>query len=73
MNLLVQRLDPQLPLPQYAHPGDAGLDLHSRVDVTLHPGSGRWFPPAWRSRCPPDTQPSSTRAVAWLFAMAWVW
>ncbi len=38
MNLLVQRLDPELPLPQYAHPGDAGLDLHSRVDVTLAAG-----------------------------------
>ncbi len=44
MNLLVQRLDPQLPLPQYAHPGDAGLDLHSRVDVTLHPGERSLVP-----------------------------
>ena len=32
------RLDPSLPLPSYAHPGDAGADLVSRVDVTLAPG-----------------------------------
>ena len=33
-----RRLDPSLPLPTYAHPGDAGADLVSRVDVTLAPG-----------------------------------
>jgi dUTP diphosphatase len=33
-----RRLDPSLPLPTYAHPGDAGADLVSRVDVTLGPG-----------------------------------
>ena len=32
------RLDPDLPVPTYAHPGDAGADLVSRVDVTLEPG-----------------------------------
>jgi dUTP pyrophosphatase len=36
--LLVQRLDPDLPLPAYAHPGDAGADLVARVEVTLGPG-----------------------------------
>jgi dUTP pyrophosphatase len=34
----VHRLDPELPLPTYAHPGDAGADLVSRVDVTIGPG-----------------------------------
>lgn len=34
----IRRLDPGLPLPAYAHPGDAGADLHSRIDVTLAPG-----------------------------------
>jgi dUTP pyrophosphatase len=37
--LLVQRLDPQLPLPSYAHPGDAGLDLHSADTITLVAGA----------------------------------
>ena len=36
--LQVQRLDPDLPLPSYAHPGDAGLDLYARTDVVLGPG-----------------------------------
>lgn len=36
--LRVRRLDPDLPLPRYAHPGDAGLDLHAREDLTLAPG-----------------------------------
>lgn len=34
----VQRLDRELPLPSYAHPGDAGADLVTTVDVTLAPG-----------------------------------
>lgn len=36
--LQVRRLDAGLPLPRYAHPGDAGLDLHSAQDVTIAPG-----------------------------------
>lgn len=34
----VKRLDTDLPLPKYAHPGDAGLDLLSAVEVTVAPG-----------------------------------
>ena len=34
----VVRLDPDLPLPSYAHPGDAGADLVTAEDVTLRPG-----------------------------------
>jgi dUTP pyrophosphatase len=37
VDVLLRRLDPDLPLPGYAHPGDAGADLHSRIDVTLGP------------------------------------
>lgn len=33
----IVRLDPGLPLPSYAHPGDAGADLMTTVDVTLEP------------------------------------
>ena len=38
VRLEVQRLDPQVALPRYAHPGDAGLDLAAAEDVTLAPG-----------------------------------
>jgi dUTP pyrophosphatase len=37
MSLPIQRLDPGLPLPSYAHEGDAGLDLFSADDVMLDP------------------------------------
>lgn len=35
--LQVKRLDPSVPLPQYAYPGDAGLDLVSTVDAVIEP------------------------------------
>lgn len=40
----VVRLDPELPLPSYAHPGDAGADLHTTVDVMLAPGERALVP-----------------------------
>ncbi len=36
--VLIQRLDGDLPVPAYAHPGDAGADLVATSDVTLKPG-----------------------------------
>jgi dUTP pyrophosphatase len=44
VDVLVTRLDPDLPLPRYAHPGDAGADLLTTVDVTLAPGERRLVP-----------------------------
>lgn len=41
----VQRLDPELDLPTYAHPGDAGLDLVAREDHTVRAGGGRALVP----------------------------
>jgi dUTP pyrophosphatase len=38
VEVLIQRLDPGLPLPQAAHPGDAGSDLFAAADVELGPG-----------------------------------
>ena len=38
MKLRVRRLRPDAIIPAYAHPGDAGLDLHASEDVTLKPG-----------------------------------
>jgi dUTP pyrophosphatase len=40
----VRRLDPDLPLPSYAHAGDAGADLTTSVDVTLAPGERATVP-----------------------------
>lgn len=36
--MALQALDPDLPPPAYARPGDAGADLRSRVDLVLAPG-----------------------------------
>ncbi len=44
LEIQVQRLDPDLPLPAYAHPGDAGADLVTTVDVTLAPGERAMVP-----------------------------
>ena len=39
VNVLIQRLDPGLPVPARSHPGDAGLDLVAAADVDLAPGA----------------------------------
>lgn len=38
VDVLILRLDPELPLPSYAHAGDAGADLVAAQDVELAPG-----------------------------------
>jgi dUTP pyrophosphatase len=35
---MIRRLDKGLPVPVYAHDGDAGCDLLSAVDVVIQPG-----------------------------------
>jgi dUTP pyrophosphatase len=44
VEVLLQRLDPLLPAPGYAHPGDAGADLMTSVDVVLAPGERQTVP-----------------------------
>ena len=44
VQVLVTRLDPGMPLPAYAQPGDAGADLRSAVDITLAPGDRAMVP-----------------------------
>ena len=41
VEVLIRRLDPDLPLPAYARPGDAGADLLARDDVIVPAGGGR--------------------------------
>src|SRR3954452_21785135 len=43
--VLILRLDADLPLPSYSHPGDAGADLVAREDAVLEPGGGRALVP----------------------------
>ena len=52
-DLLITRLDPDLPLPGYAKPGDAGADLYSRIDITLPAGERALIPTGIAIALPP--------------------
>lgn len=44
VEVLIRRIDPDVALPSYAHPGDAGLDVVSSVDLTLQAGERAMVP-----------------------------
>lgn len=44
MDLPFKRLDPEAELPRPAHPGDAGLDLRSAIDLEVGPGERALVP-----------------------------
>jgi dUTP pyrophosphatase len=44
VDVLIKRLDPGIPLPSVAHPGDAGADLVTAEDVELAPGERALVP-----------------------------
>lgn len=44
VQVLVTRLDPDLPMPDYAKAGDAGADLRARIDLTIRPGERALVP-----------------------------
>jgi dUTP pyrophosphatase len=52
-DLLIQQLDPELPLPRFAKPGDAGADLYARVDLELAPGERALMPTGIAIALPP--------------------
>ena len=43
-DVLITRLDPDVPIPAYEHPGDAGVDLVTTVDAILAPGERALLP-----------------------------
>ena len=54
LRLPVVRLDRDLPLPAYARPGDAGLDLVAREDAVVPPTGGRALVPTGLALAIPD-------------------
>jgi len=44
VELHLKRLDAGLPIPAYAHSGDAGLDLYAAVDISIPPGTRTLVP-----------------------------
>ena len=67
MKVLIKRLDPDLPLPSYAKPGDAGADIYSRIDIELNPGERKLIPTGIAVALPPGfaafVHPRSGRAI----------
>lgn len=49
----LRRLDPDLPIPSYAHEGDAGADLYAARDVVLEPGARALVPTGVAIELPP--------------------
>ena len=45
LEIAINQLDPGLPLPQFAHEGDAGIDLHAREDAVVPRHGGRVLVP----------------------------
>jgi dUTP pyrophosphatase len=44
VDVLLRRLDEELPAPSYEHPGDAGADLRTTEDAVLEPGERAVLP-----------------------------
>jgi len=53
VEVLLLRLDPELPAPSYAHEADAGADLVSAIDVDLAPGERTVVPTGTAIALPP--------------------
>jgi dUTP pyrophosphatase len=52
MELKVKRLNADAKLPRYGHPGDAGLDLFSAVDMVLNQGQTHAVPTGIQAAIP---------------------
>lgn len=52
IEVLLSTTDADVPMPTYAHPGDAGADVTTRVDVELAPGQRVTVPTGLRIALP---------------------
>lgn len=48
----IKRLNPDVPMPKYAHDGDAGMDLCATEDVTLRAGESKKIGCGWAFAIP---------------------
>ena len=56
MKLPVLRIDPSAKMPSYAHPGDAGMDVHSVETLVLPPGGRVCVHTGLAFQLPPDAE-----------------
>lgn len=54
VEIAIRQLDPELPLPVFAHGGDAGVDLYARQNVVIPPAGGRVLVPTGIAIAIPD-------------------
>lgn len=52
MKLKIQRTDKEVKLPNYAHPGDAGMDVYAAESCVLKPGEHKLIPTGIRIALP---------------------
>ncbi len=52
VDVLLSTTSPDVPVPAYSHPGDAGADLTTRVSLTLAPGERATVPTGVRIALP---------------------
>ena len=56
MRVLFRKIDPAAELPEYAHPGDAGMDVRSVEDKTIPPGGRALVRTGLVMMLPPDAE-----------------
>ena len=56
MKIKVKKLKENTKLPQYAHPGDVGMDLYSMETITIKPGEHAWELGKYLSMPVPDKE-----------------
>ena len=56
MKVLFRKIDPSARLPEYAHPGDAGMDVFSVDSVVLPPGGRALVRTGLVMQLPPDAE-----------------
>jgi dUTP pyrophosphatase len=73
IDIKIKLLDKSLPVPKYAHPGDAGLDLYSAIDYILKPLERKLVPTGIKIAIPEEyagfIQPKSGLAIKYGLAL----
>jgi dUTP pyrophosphatase len=54
--LKVKRISATAKLPEYAHPGDAGMDIFSNEEILLHPGGSSLIKTGIKIELPSNTE-----------------
>lgn len=56
MKVLFQKIEQNAIIPRHAHPGDAGMDIHSCEHASLKPGERKLIKTGLKMQLPPQTE-----------------